>query len=482
MALLGIDLGTSSVKVMIVDSKGITLSQSKADYPVISAQPGWAESEPDKWWQAVVIAVKMALTLLPQTKITAIGLSGQMHGVVLVNSAGQPLHPAILWPDTRSQEQITTYQALPASIRQRLANPLVPGMAGPILVWLARHEPATYQAAKWALQPKDWLRLRLTGDCSTDPSDASATLLYDLLADEWAEDVIEKLGLKRELFPPIQPSDAIAGGLSKFAADGLGLPVGLPVAVGAGDTPAAALGTGLLEPGQIQVTMGTGAQVIQLYREAMADPNGRVHLYRTADRDTWYGMAAVQNGGLALDWVRRTLGMHWEELYACADMVAPGTDGLTFLPFLVHERAHQPNSQQGGAFLGLRSSHKREHMLQAALEGVALGIRVALEALPVTNMATSLRLAGGGSVNQVWRQMLANILGKELVAVDIPGASSRGAALLGGIATGTWSSVRATAAVAPNARTVAIPDPEKVELYNRVYAKYQKLTQIYQAG
>lgn len=432
MALLGIDLGTSSVKVMFVDYQGLTLGMSKADYPVVSAQPGWAESEPSQWWQAVVSAVRIALTQVPQTNITAIGLSGQMHGIVLVNSEGDPIRPALLWPDTRAEAELETYLSLPASVRKRLANPLVPGMAGPMLAWLAKNEPANYQAADWALQPKDWLRLQLTGVCATDPSDASATLLYDLLADGWADDVIAELGLRRDLFPPIYPSDTLVGSLSKSAAEALGLPVSLPVAVGAGDTAAAAIGTGLLEPGQIQVTMGTGAQVIQLYHEPMIDPAGRVHLYRAADHDTWYGMAAVQNGGLTLDWVRQTFETNWDELYACAEGSVPGADGLTFLPFLVHERAHQPNSRQGGAFLGLRSSHRREHMFQAALEGVAMGIRVALEALPDANMSLSLRLAGGGSVNPVWRQMLANILGRELVAVDISGASSRGAALLGG--------------------------------------------------
>jgi len=429
-----------------------------------------------------VIATRMALALQPQATISAIGLSGQMHGVVLVNSDGKPLRPAILWPDARAQDELKTYQALPAPVRLRLANPLVPGMAGPILAWVARQESDTYQAAASALQPKDWLRLRLTGETATDPSDASATLLYDLLADEWAEDVIEILGLKRELFAAIRPSDATGGGLSKFAAEAMNLPAGIPVAIGAGDTAAAAVGTGLLEPGQIQVTMGTGAQVIQLYREPLADPNGRVHLYRSADRDTWYGMAAVQNGGLALDWVRRALGTHWEELYACAERAAPGTEGLVFLPFLVHERAHQPNSQAGGAFLGLRSSHRREDMLQAALEGVALGIRVALEALPGAEMATSLRVAWGGSVNQLWRQMLANVLGRQLVAVDVPGASSRGAALLGGVASGKWATVRETAKVVPPTQTVAIPDPKKVELYDKVFAKYLKLTQVRQEG
>jgi xylulokinase len=324
--------------------------------------------------------------------------------------------------------------------------------------------------ARWALQPKDWLRMCLTGEAATDPSDASATLLYDLQADGWASDIIAALGLRQELFPPVLPSSAPAGLLSAQAAAALGLPPGLPIATGAADTAAAALGSGLLLPGPIQLTLGTGAQLIQLCSKPTGDPTLRTHLYRAADGEHWYRMAAVQNAGLALDWVRRALGATWDELYPSADMLSPGTDGLLFLPYLTPERFMK--DQHGGAFLGLRVDHGREHLLHAALEGVAFGIRAALEMLPGAEAASTglvLRLAGGGSVYPSWRQMLADVLGSELLVADAPDTSARGAALLGGIAGSVWADVAATASIAPAVSEVVTPDAGRVKMYGQAY-------------
>ncbi len=472
MALLGIDLGTSSVKVILMDTQGQTLRVGKASYAVLTPQLGWSESDPNEWWSATVLAVKQALEQTPHGEVTAIGLSGQMHGVVLTNEEGVPQRRAMLWADTRAHRELDRYRTLPISLLEHLANPLVPGMAGPMLCWLRDHEASAYQQARCALQPKDWLRLRLTNEMATDPSDASATLLYDLLADDWAGEVIAKLGLNRRLLPPISPSGSLAGLLSVQAAHALDLPVGLPVAVGAADTAAAALGTGLLVPGPIQLTLGTGAQIIQLCSEPRVDQTGRTHLYRAADSANWYAMAAVQNAGLALDWVRQMLDATWDEVYTSATIVPPGANGLLFLPYLTSERPHHPNPESCGAFLGMRIDHRREHLLRAALEGVAFGIRVAFEALPATSETTTLRLSGGGSVSPAWRQMLADILNRELLTVDTPAASARGAALLGGIASDIWADAHATASIAPPTISVATPKEEQVAAYNSVYTRY----------
>lgn len=462
MPLLGIDLGTSSVKALILDERGQELSQGRAEYEVVSPQPGWAESDPAAWWKATVEAVRAALMQAQSVKVRAIGLSGQMHGVVLTGDDGQLLRPAMLWPDTRAVGELNRYRALPAEMLRRLANPLAPGMAGPLLCWLARHEPSTYQQARRALQPKDWLRLQLAGTPSvTDPSDASATLLYDLLADDWADDVISALGLRRELFPPILPSSTIAGTLSSEAASALGLPAGLPVATGASDTAAAILGAGLLAPRQMQLTLGTGAQLVRLLPSytPIADMHAhkRTHLYRAADARHRYEMAAVQNAGLALDWVRRVFSASWDELYDSASFNDPGLNAPKFQPELVPERYHDASTYTGAAFTDLRLFHSREHLLHAVLEGVALGLREALDLLDEDDRTTPLRLVGGGSVHPAWRQMLADALGRELLAVDAPAASARGAALLAGIATGVWVDVDATGQVTPGAYVVARP-------------------------
>ncbi len=475
MALLGIDLGTSGVKVLILDTEGNTLSVSKSGYEVRSPKPGWAESDPDSWWHATKTAVQAAIAQVPHVGITAIGLSGQMHGVVPTDKAGRPTRAALLWADTRAEEELQRYSILSPALLQQLANPLVPGMAGPLLCWVADHVPSVYNTTRWALQPKDWLRLCLTDSVAADSSDASATLLYNLPADNWANEVIAALGLRRDLFAPISPSGGIAGTLSARAARDLGLTSGLPVATGAADTAASALGTGLLTPGPIQLTLGTGAQVVQLTAKPVADPTRRIHLYRAADGANWYRMAAVQNAGLVLDWVRRALNANWEELYESANRVAPGADGLMFLPYLTRERPHHPESGSTGAFLGMRIDHRREHLLHAALEGVAFGIRAALDALPGSSAEGTLRLAGGGSEHLAWRQMLADILGRELVTVDTPDASSRGAALLAGIADGIWANAVATVSLAPSVHLAATPSNRKAA-YDEVYEKFLKLS------
>jgi xylulokinase len=469
---LGIDLGTSSVKVLALDKSGQISATGKADYQVQSPQRGWSECDPEVWWSAVIVAVRMVLTQVPALRIQAIGLSGQMHGIVLVDAHHQPVRPAMLWPDTRAEAELEMYRQLPVSMLRSLANPLVPGMAGPMLCWLAQHESDAYLATRSVLQPKDWLRLRLTALIGAERSDASATLLYDILTDRWTDDVIAMLGLRSEFFPDILASTALAGTLCARAASELGLPVGLPIAAGASDTAAAALGTGLFDADSVQLTVGTGAQLIKICARPLSDPTFRTHLYRAADGAHWYTMAAVQNAGLALDWVCRILNASWDELYGSATRLSPGSDGLLFYPYLTRERSHHPNPGSQGAWLQLRIDHRREHLLHAALEGVAFGIREALEALPEVDPLIPLRLVGGGGQHPEWRQMLANILHHELHVVDTPDASARGAALLGGLASGIWSDMSAIAAISPRPATTIVFDGKQAAIYDLLYAQY----------
>ncbi len=477
MALLGIDLGTSSVKVIVLDAQGCVLSTGKADYQVLSHHPGWAEGDPDEWWQATISATTEALERVPGIEISGIGLSGQMHGVILTDAQGMPVRPALLWADERAREQLRKYQALPPTMRKGLANPLVPGMAGPLLLWIKEFEHSLYERAHRALQPKDWLRWRMTGCFATDPTDASATLLYDLSRDGWSEHVISALALKPRLFPEILRSSEMAGRLTQEAAQALHLPVDLPVATGAADTAAAALGTGLHIPGTTQLTLGTGMQLTQPVIAPRADPALRTHIYRAVDSQGWYRMAAVQNGGLALDWTCRTLGANWQDLYESVVKIVPGSEGLIFLPYITQERPHNSSANEGGSFIGLKINHQRDHLLHAALEGVAFGIRIALEALPQSNGVGALRIAGGGSIDHGWLQMLSNILNRELLSVDAPVASARGAALLGGIAAGIWPDVSATLSFTPQPHLTVTPQPEVVALYNALYPRYTRLTE-----
>jgi xylulokinase len=483
--LLGLDLGTGSVKALLLDEGGAVRGEGVASYPVRAPRAGWAESSPEDWWEAVLEATVVAVG--PRgSEVAAVGLSGQMHGVVLTGGGGRPLRPAVLWADARSGEQLSAYRGLAVDPRGRLANPPAVGMAGPSLLWLRDHEPDLYASARWALQPKDWLRLRLTGEAAAEPSDASATLLYDLPADDWAYPVVEALGLRAGLLAPLVASAGVAGALTEDAARELGLRAGLPVAAGAADTAAAMLGGGLLRPGAVQLTVGTGAQIVTPKDAPEPDSHGRTHLYRAATAEPpglWYAMAAVQNAGLALEWVRRVLGVSWKEVYEEAFAVPPGAGGVVFLPYLSGERTPRFDPGARGAWTGLGLDHDRGHLLRAALEGVAFALREGLEALESAGTpVTELRLAGGGASGAgnsggPWRQLLADVLGRPLRLLPegvASVASARGAALLAGIACGAYRKAEDTLFVAPEPGSSVHPSGAGPD-YEEPYARYRQL-------
>ena len=476
--LLGLDLGTSSVKALLLDEGGAVLGEGSASYAVRAPLPGWAESSPEAWWEAVLEATASAVGRRG-AEVTALGLSGQMHGVVLTDELGLPLRPAVLWADARSSAELAAYRGLDEDLGRRLANPPAVGMAGPSLLWLRDKEPDTYASARWALQPKDWLRMRLTGEAATEPSDASATLLYDLLADDWSYAIAEDLGLRAELLAPLVPSAGIAGTLEEEAADDLGLREGLPVAAGAADTAAAMLGAGLLRPGPVQLTVGTGGQIVTPKEGPDPDPHGRTHLYRAAVPGLWYSMAAVQNAGLALEWVRKVLGASWNEVYEEAFAVPPGSGGVTFLPYLSGERTPRFDPGARGAWTGLGLDHTRGHLLRAALEGVAFALREALEALEDQGtVAPELCLAGGGTggnSGEPWRQLLADVFGRplRLLPDEISSvASSRGAAFLAGLASGVYPTAEDTIPLTPEPQSLIRPGETS---YDPAYKRYKQL-------
>jgi xylulokinase len=473
-AVLGIDLGTSSVKVVIANLEGDLIARTDAAYPVTSPRPGWSETDPNAWLSSTSTAVRAAVAQAG-ADILAIGFSGQMHGVVAADRTGTPLRPAMLWSDARATAQLASYRRLPAPARARLANPLSPGMAGPQLAWLKQHEPDVYEATVWALSPKDWLRSRLTGRFATEPSDASATLMYDLVNDSWDLEVLDVLGLDPGKLAPVLPSSAHpAGELNDAGAQLFGLDPGIPVAAGAADTAAAALGSALTDPGDVQLTVGTGAQIIRPVAALPADlPTEPVtHLYRTAGESGWYSMAAGLNGGSTLAWACAILGASWQELYECAAL-SPTHDTPLFLPHLHGERTPYLDPGMRGAWTGLAPQHRREDLLYAALEGVAFAIREAADCLLASGPdAAGLRLAGGGTTAPAWRQMLADILERPLTPIDVPGASALGATLLARQVAGVPGAAIEPAAGSASPSTC--PRPEVSHLHRGRYARYRE--------
>ncbi|CAG9256481.1 Xylulose kinase [Burkholderia diffusa] len=472
MRLLGIDLGTGSVKLVMLDADGVERAVASEPYALSSPQPGWAEITPDVWWQALVRAAAR-LPADERARVAAIGFSGQMHGVVLIDAAGQPVRPALLWPDTRAAREAD------AADWPGAPNPVAPGMAGPLLRWVAAHEPQALRDARWAVQPKDWLRVALGGEVAADPSDACATALATPDG-AWDTALIDTLGLPVDRFAPVRASGARCGVLDAKAAAALGLPAGVPLATGAADTACAALGSGLVAAGDALLTTGSGGQIVVL-ADALPPARRGLHRYRTAAGGGYYTMAAMQNVGLALEAVRGWLGYPgWPDAYDDA-FAQPASARLCFLPYLTGERSPWMNPDARGGWLGLGLGDTRGAMMRAAFEGVAFALRAGLDAIRDANRAdpvTTLRLAGGGSVDPRWRQLLADALGASLDAVDCPNAATRGAALLAGVAIGHWRD-DALRTLAPTASPVAAPHDDRalaarharfVDLYARTDA------------
>jgi len=471
--LLGLDIGTSSAKALLLDERGARVAEAGASYPVEHPRPGWAETDPEEWWRGAAAASR-ALPEEGRRAVRALGLSGQMHGAVLCDARGAALRPAILWTDTRSAGLLNRF---PEEAARRAGNPASAGMTGPSLLWLAAHEPGSLSAARWALLAKDWLRLRLTGEAATDPSDATGTGLSGAEGD-WDGELLEGLGLRRELLPPLRPSGAVAGRLSPAAAEALGLTAGLPVATGAGDTLAAALGTGLLGEGDAQLAIGSSAQIVV--------PRGRwpgfapaLNVYRSAlpaGLPAWCQMAAMLNGGLALDWARSRLGLSWEEAWQRAFAPGAGQGQVVFLPYLVGERTPFMDPRLRAAWVGLGAADDAGQLMRAALVGVACAIRAGLEALRAQGAApTRLRLSGGATVHAGFRQLLADVLGLPLDEISGPSGSARGAALLAGLACGAFAPADLPALSPPPVPVAAPGGGTDAEAYPRFRDLHRRL-------
>jgi xylulokinase len=432
-AVLGIDLGTSQVKALLCARDGTVLGQGVAGYQVQVPRSGWAEADPEQWWRAVRTAVRAALGPAP-AEVAGLAAVGQMHGLILQAERPGVLRPPIIWLDRRAGAEVADYQRLPADLRARLGNAPSAGMAGPLLLWLSRHEPDAYRRARWMLQPKDWLRYRLTGNAATDPTDASGTLLFDLARGTWATDLARALGLRTDLLPDLRPPAAIAGSLLPAPAGQLGLPPGLPVATGAADT-AASLFAAQLPPADRWglLTLGTGGQLIVPAVAEYPSLNDTTNLFRSVDGGT-YRLAGAQNVGVTLDWVRRTLGASWDELYGTAERPWRA-DTPVFLPYLAGERWDAQGA--AGAWIGLTLAHQREDLLRAALEGVAFLLRGKLDDMRAAGCAPDkIRLAGGGTRHPAWRQLLADVLAVPLYPAGSGWLTARGAALIAAEAIG----------------------------------------------
>ncbi|MGI8642801.1 MAG: xylulokinase [Thermomicrobiales bacterium] len=484
-AYAGIDLGTSSVKVVVVDDVGNVLGAGQADHPVQRPHPGFAEQEPDAWWRATALATQQALAAAGRPDIAAMGLTGQMHGAVLLDHHDLPLAPAIIWMDQRSGDQVgeLTDGIGRQSLIEITGSPLATGFQAVTLKWLQRHEPGRWDQISRVLLPKDELRRRITGEIATDPSDASGTLLHDVRTRDWSETILGALGLSRDHLPTVQPSTASAGAVSAEAAAHLGIAAGIPVVTGAGDAPAAALGAGVVSGETLFLTLSTGAQVLVPRDHVVVDAAGRLHTFcATSEPDetgaSWYQMGATLAAGFALRWLRDNIfGLGGEDgierMTTWAADVPPGSNGLVVVPYLLGERTPHMDPSARGVIVGLTAVHGRGELVRATMEGVVFACREAFTALQ-ENGATPGRIvvAGGGSRSSLWLQIIADVFGLPVQPLTTADQSTMGAAMLAAIGTGEIGFAEATARW-PEYGEVVKPDGSAGDRYDDLMAVFR---------
>lgn len=444
--LLGIDLGTSSVKVALVDVDTLqAIADADAEYPIQHPQAHYAEQDPDAWWRATVKATREVLATVDTPEILAIGLSGQMHGFVPLGNNHQPLAPAIIWADGRSATQVQALLEFATESASAMPGYPAIGFAASSALWLKQHQPDLLtQMTQWCL-PKDYLRLKLTGVVATEPSDAASTWLYDVAKHRWAEDVSVFCGLSPAQMPKVMPSHAISGYLTTESATELGLSEGIPVVGGSADLPAQGLGYGISNPNTLLITVGSGGQVFIPTADPIIRADNPFYVFNHNVPETWYVQTSILTAGLAMRWLRDLLNLQeqadaYAHLSTLAESVDAGSDGLRFLPYLAGERNPNPDANADGAMVGLRLNHGRQHLARAIMEGVAFAIKESLSHVP--NNAQSYLLAGGITNSPVWCQILADVLDHDLQTPLNPQPyGCIGVAILAGVGAGHFASI-----------------------------------------
>ncbi len=472
--LVGIDVGTTAVKAIAIDDAGEVLARAEESYPLYTPREGWSEQDPEDWWQATETALRR---LSDEVEAPAgIGLSGQMHGLVSLDAENRVLRPAILWNDQRTAAQCGQIESRIGLERliELTGNRALPGFTAPKLLWLREHEPETYGRIARIALPKDYVRLRLTGEHAIDVADASGTLLLDVARRRWSEEVLDRLELDPSWLPRLHESPEVSGRTSQ----------GVPVAAGAGDQAAGALGVGVDRPGPLSVVLGTSGVVFAALERFAADPGARVHAFCHAVPETWHAMGVMLSAAGSLRWLRDTIapGEAYAGLIDEAARWPPGAGGLTFLPYLVGERTPHADPQARGAFVGLSVRHDRGALVRAVLEGVAFGLRDSLDLICELGGRPELaRVSGGGSRSDLWCQIVASVLELPLERVAVDEGAAYGAALLGGVAAGAWPDVQAAVAATVKPTQRVEPVPEWVDEYRERRPVYTGLYPALQA-
>ena len=480
--VLGIDVSTTATKAILLDEAGAVAGIGSAGYDYDIPRPLWSEQDPAEWWTGAVSAIRGVLDSsdVRADEIEGIGLTGQMHGAVLLDASDAVLRPAILWNDQRTAAECDLIREAVGAQRliEITGNDAVTGFTAPKLMWVREHEPEVWSRVAHLLLPKDYVRLQLTGEHAIDKADAAGTLLLDLAARDWSPVVLEALGIPAAWLPPTFEGPELTGRLTDAAADETGLRAGTPVVAGGGDQSANGVGVGAVAPGTTALSLGTSGVIFVSTDRPLFDPGGRVHAFCHAVPGRWHMMSVMLSAGGSLRWFRDALapGTGYDELLSGAGEVPAGSDGLWFLPYLSGERSPHPDPLVRGAFVGLTPGHDRRHLARAVLEGVAYGLRDGLDLMRGAGMPAppQIRISGGGTVSRLWRQILADVLGTELATVSTTEGAAYGAAVLAAVASGWFGSVDAATSQLVTVTTAAVPGAD-AERYAEGHARYRAL-------
>ena len=476
---IGIDVGTSSIKVVAVDPDGKLLAVASSPMTVSVDRPGWSEQQPEEWWAGTCSSIRQVLAEIDSPEVLGVGLSGQMHSLVALDSARAVVRPAILWNDVRSSAETAYVRETVGSesLRRLAGNPALEGFTVTKLLWMKQNEPGLFERVSHMLLAKDYIRYRLTGELGTDPSDASATLLFDIVKSRWSDEMCDLLDIDSDLLPPVVESAEIAGGVTKTASNETGLAPGVPVVGGGADNACAAVGAGVVSRGDALFSVGTSGTVVAPTDSPVTDPGMRIHSMRHAIPSTWYLMGVVLSAGAALDWWRRSSGgAGFDELVVEAAKVDAGSGAVTFLPYLTGERTPHADANARGVFFGMHAGTDRGHMTRAVMEGVSFALRDSLELMTELGVLPSEAVAvGGGASSAIWLQMLSDVVDLPLRTVGPSEGAPLGAAMLAAVGAGVFGSVVDAGAAWLTGLDSVGPQASLRGAYDDAYGRYRAL-------
>jgi len=480
---MGIDVSTTGSKALLIDEIGRVVAAASSPHTLTTPRPLWSEQDPAEWWTASVKSIRTVLQQsgIPAEGVATIGLTGQMHGLVLLDENGRVLRPAILWNDQRTQAQCDEIHRRIGREKfiQITGNVALTGFTAPKILWVAEHEPEIYAQARHILLPKDTIRLRLTGEYAMDKADGAGTVLFDLRRRDWSAEILQALDIPAKWMPATFEGPEITGTVSPEAATQTGLKSGTPVVAGGGDQAAQAVGVGAVEAGIIGLTVGTSGVIFAATPAPLIEPHGRLHAFCHAVPGMWHFMGVMLSAAGSLQWYRDTLApdMSFDALLEGAESVPAGSEGLFFLPYLSGERTPHPDPQARGAFIGLTVRHGRGHMTRAVLEGVAYGLKDSFTLIQNAGLEriVQVRASGGGTRGELWRKILAAVLESDLVMVNTAEGAAFGAALLAGTGAGVWLDVPSACRKTIQITGQTVPNAMELDIYRQGYAVYRDL-------